>query len=221
MNRFATLAALVCCAAGPLRAQWRFDAALAGTREIVHSRAGAGAARFTGSVLGGEAVAARGALTVRLRYAQGSLANDSAARDLAAGEALLGYEPRPWLGLWVGPQARTFIAPGLSDRRWLFWTGRARAHGAIFPGRLDSFVEAWVGLSGRLSRPAASARGGGVELGLETRLPGKPFWGRLAYGVEQGRAAGGFRETIEGFTLTLGYRHGAGQVRQNRASARS
>ena len=209
MRHLATLLGLALCAATPLGAQWggHVAAGLGATREIVRARAGGGgaAARFTGTVLGGEAVVRRGQFSVRLRYAQGRVTSDAAARDVAEGAALLGYAPRSWLAISAGPEARTFIAPGLSDRRWLFWTARARGRGAIFPGRLDSFVEVWQGLGGgRLSRPATPARGGGLELGLEARLPGRPLWGRLAYRIDQGRASGGIKETVEGFTLTLG-----------------
>jgi hypothetical protein len=205
MKRIAAVLVLALCAARPLAAQWSVEAGLAGTREIVHSRAGATAARFAGAVLGGDVAVKRGPFAARLRYAQGRVSHDSIARDLAEGEALLGYAPLAWLEISVGPAARTFVAPGLSDRRWLFWTGRVSARGAIFPGRLGSFVELWQGLSGRLSRPASSARGRGLELGLEARLPGKPVWGRLAYRIEQGRASGGIKETVEGFALTVGY----------------
>lgn len=204
MKRLAIMLMLGLGAAAPLAAQWRVSGGLGATREIARSRVGTAAARFTGTVLGGEAVAGRGHFRARLRYAQGRVTNDSTGRNVAEGAALLGYEPTAWLGIWVGPEARTFIAPGLSDRRWLFWTGRVRAKGEIFPGRLGSFVELWQGLSGRLSRPAASASGGGLELGLEARLPGRPLWGRLAYRIEQGRASGGIKETVEGFTLTVG-----------------
>ena len=207
MTRLAIVGVLCVCAAQPLRAQWQFDAGLAGTREIVQLRGGTSAARLTGSLLGGEAVVTRGQFTVRLRYAQGRVANDSATRDLAVGEAALGYAPLSWVEILVGPQARTFVASGISDRRWLFWTGRVRVRGAIFPDRLASVVEVWEGLSGRLNRPAASASGGGVELGLEAQLPRKPLTGRLSYRIEQGRASGGIKETVEGFTLTIAFRH--------------
>jgi hypothetical protein len=205
MKRLATIAVLVGCAVQPVRAQWHVDAGLAGTRETVQLRGGTSAARMTGTVLGGEALVTRGQFTVRLRYAQGRVANDSARRDLALGDASLGYAPLSWVEILVGPQARTFIATGISDRRWLFWTGRVRVRGAIFPERLASVVEVWQGLSGRLNRPAAAASGGGVELGIEARVPRKPLTGRLSYRIEQGRASGGIKETVEGFTLTIAF----------------
>jgi hypothetical protein len=109
------------------------------------------------------------------------------------------------LGVSIGPHARTFVDPsGGSDRRWMFWSGRVAARASPFPGRVDTFVELWQGFSGSLSRPAADASGGGVEAGVAVRLT-SPFWGRLAYRLEQGRADNGPRETVEAFTLTIGY----------------
>lgn len=205
MSRGALSIALVCVAATQAAAQstWHFSAAAAGARELVHLRAGGVDSRLTGSVFGGEAQIARGSVVARLRYGQGSLSGDTLKRDVAVGEALLGYEARTWLTLWLGPAARTFTPPGLSDRRWMFWTARASARGGIFPGKLDGFAELWQGLGGRLSRPDAAASGGGAEFGLEAR-PARALRARLAYRVEQGRAGGGLRETVEGFTLTVG-----------------
>jgi len=190
-----------------LRAQSRWTVSLAAgaAREIVHSRFGAAQMRLTGSLLGGEAVATRGRLAARLRYGQGHVSSDTAARDVVQGDLLVGYAARPWLQLWLGPRARTFVTSGLSDRRWLFWTGGLSARGGIFPGRLDSFAELWQGFSGTLNRPAASASGRGVELGLEATLPTRPVRLRLSYLVEQGRLADGRRDTVEGFTLGARY----------------
>jgi hypothetical protein len=132
--------------------------------------------------------------------------NDTAGRDVAEGEALLGYKARPWLTVWFGPHARTFVVPGQSDRRWLLWSGRVTARGTLFPGRVASFVELWQGVTGSLSRPSESVTGGGAEAGLDLRLARRPVWSRLAYRIEQGRAnAVGRRETVEAITLTLGF----------------
>src|SRR5712664_1363843 len=61
------------------------------------------------------------------------------------------------------------------------------------------------GLSGSLNRPASSASGSGVELGLEAKLANRPWSLRLAYRIEQGRVDGDRRDTVEAFTLTAGY----------------
>lgn len=192
---------------GALHAQshWTVSAGLGGTREIVRSRLGTAQVRMTGSLFNGEALVTRGRFTGRLRYGQGRVTSDTAAHDIVEGEALLGYKARSWLTVWIGPHARTFVAPGFSDRRWLFWSGRVTARGGIFPGRVDSFVELWQGFSGRLNRPASSAGGSGAELGLEVRLARHPVWARFAYRIEQARVDDGRRDTVEGLTLTVGY----------------
>ena len=189
-----------------LRAQspWTVSFGATGASEILHSRLGTAQARLSGSQFGGEALATRGRFAARLRYGQGHVTSDTAARDVVEGEALVGYQARSWLGLWLGPRARTFVAPGLSDRRWLFWSGGVSARGAIFPGYLDTFVEMWDGFSGTLNRPASSASGRGVDLGVEARLPKRRWWVRLAYRIDQGRANDSHRDTVEGLALTVG-----------------
>ncbi|HEY3279868.1 MAG TPA: hypothetical protein VGJ83_05095 [Gemmatimonadales bacterium] len=192
------------------QSRWEVSIGASGAREIVRSRPASTRERRSGLVFTGEAVATRGRLIARLRYGQGHVTADTGTpllprRDVVEGEALVGYKARPWLTLWVGPHARTFAVSGVSDRRWLFWSGRATARGSLFPGRVESFVELWQGFSGRLSRPAGSATGRGAEAGLELRLARRPLWARLAYRIDQGRVAGEPRETVEALTLTVGY----------------
>jgi len=205
---FSVLALATIATGTPLAAQskWNVSFAVGGGSEIARSRIGTGRERVSGLVLGGEAVATRGRFVARLRYGQGRVTNDTAGRDVAEGEALLGYNARPWLTVWFGPHARTFVVPGQSDRRWLLWSGRVTAHGMLFPERVESFVELWQGITGSLNRPAESATGGGAEAGLVVRLARKPVWGRLAYRIEQGRVSGvSRRETVEAITLTVGF----------------
>jgi hypothetical protein len=201
----AVLGALTLTAQLHAQSVWTVSVGASGAREIVHSRLGTAETRLSGSLFGGEAVATRRRFVARLRYGQGHVSSDTAGSDVVQGEALLGYKARPWLHVWLGPRARTFVAPGLSDRRWLFWSGGLSARGGIFPGRVDSFVEVWRSVSGSLNRPAASASGSGAELGLEARLPRRPWRLRFAYRIEQGRVDDGRRDTVEGFTLTAGY----------------
>jgi len=187
------------------QSRWTATFGAGAAREIVHSRFGSAQTRLTGSLFSGEAIATRGRLIARLRYGQGHVTSDTAGRDVVQGELLAGYQARPWLQVWLGPRARTFVTSGLSDRRWLFWTGGVSARGGIFPGRLDSFAELWLGFSGRLNRPTASASGRGVELGLEAIVPKRPLRLRLSYLVEQGRLDDGRRDTVEGFALSARY----------------
>ncbi len=212
MTRVLALAcAAALAAAAPLTAQKRWEVSLgaAGAREIVRSRAGSDTTeRLSGLIFTGEALATRRRVVVRLRYGQGRVTADTGAlimpRDVVEGEVLLGYKARPWLTLWLGPHGRTY-GTRLGEQRWLFWSGRVNAHGGLFPGRVESFVELWQGFRGSVSRPAESAGGRGVEAGLDLRLAARPWWGRLAYRVEQGRLDSGRRETVEAVTLTVGY----------------
>jgi hypothetical protein len=202
----AFVAALCVASAAEGQARWNVSFGVGGAQEIAHSRIGTTRDRLSGLVLSGEAIATRGHFVARLRYGQGRVTSDTAGRDVAEGEALLGYKPRPWLTVWVGPHARTFVVPGQSDRRWLFWSGRVAARGSLFPGRVESFVELWQGFTGNINRPVGSASGGGAETGIEVRLARRPLWARLGYRIEQGRASGGGRrETVEAITLTVGY----------------
>src|SRR2546426_2845543 len=113
---------------------WTVGFGAGAAREILHSRFGSAQTRLSGSLLSMEALATRGRFVARLRYGQGRVRSDTAARDVVQGEALVGYQARPWLALWLGPRARTFVASGLSDRRWLVWSGALSARGGIFPG---------------------------------------------------------------------------------------
>lgn len=215
MSRALVLAgAVALCASpsrSPLAAQQRWDVSVGatGARQIVRSRLDPTRERLSGLAFAGEGTVTRGRFVARLRYGQGRVTPDTGtlieARDVAEGEALLGYKARPWLTLWVGPSARSYHGTAFGDQRWLFWSGRVNARGGLFPGRVESFVELWQGFTGSLSRPAASATGRGAEAGLELRLVERPFWGRLAYRVEQGRVDGGRRETVETLTVTVGF----------------
>ena len=203
MRRALLLIAL--CAASTAQAQgWKLSFGIGGGQEISRSLIVTTPERVSGMVFGGEGAATRGRFATRIRYAQGRVTNDSAGRDVAEGEVLLGYKARPWLTVWFGPHARTFVVPGQSDRRWLLWSGRVTARGTLFPGRVATFVELWQGVTGSLSRPAESVTGGGAEAGLDVRLARRPVWGRLGYRIEQGRA-NGRRETVEAITLTVGF----------------
>ena len=199
--------ALLCLLHAPLAAQ-RLQFTFGGTaaQEIVHSRIDASNDRLSGMVLGGEGLLVSNRFVVRLRYAQGRVADQSGGvepRDIVEGEALLGYRAVPWLTLWAGPSARAYTTES-TDQRWMFWSGRATARGSLVPGQMQTFVELWGALAGNVSNPSAKAGGRGAEAGLEMRLGGQSFWGRLAYRIESAHAEG-LRETAEAISLSLVY----------------
>ena len=219
MSRALALVLLGITSTAQAQARWNVSFGAGGGPEIAHSRIGTTRERVSGLVFAGEGGATRGRFVARLRYGQGRVTNDTAGRDVAEGEALLGYKARPWLTVWFGPHARTFVVPGpdpeasiqdVTEPRIVqgrkIWSGRVTGRGSLLPGRVDSYVELWQGVTGSLSRPAESASGGGGEAGLDLRLARHPIWGRLGYRIEQGRASGGARrETVEAITLTVGY----------------
>lgn len=188
--------------AGPLSAQRRMQFAVWGTvaQQIVNSRVGDTHERLSGTILGAEGTLTSERLVLRLRYGEGTVG----PRQLAEGEALVGYRAAPWLTLWAGPNARAYVA-GDTDQRWLFWSGRATLSGTILPGRVQSFVELWKSASGSVTRPDGSASGRGAEAGLDMRLSGQSVWGRLAYRIEQGLADAALRETVETLALSIAY----------------
>lgn len=201
------LLALLCLLPAPLAAQkLQFMFGATGAQEIVNSRIDPSSERLTGLVLGGEGQLTSGRFVARLRYAQGRVtapAGGAEPRDIVEGEALFGIRVMPWLTLWGGPSARAYTSAS-SDRRWLFWSGRATARGELLPGRMQTFVELWGAFSGNVRDPAQKAGGSGAEAGLEMRLGGQSFWGRLAYRIESGHATG-MRETVEATSLSLIY----------------
>lgn len=189
------------------QARWQVSLGAAGGGETVRSRTDTLRERLSGTVFTAEALLTRRRLALRARYGQGRVTGNLPtvmARDIAEGEALLGYTVRPWLTLWLGPHARSY-GTTFGDQRWLFWSARASARGSLFPGRVESVVELWQAFAGNVSRPASSAAGRGAEAGLQLRLASRPLWGRLAYRIEQGRVGAARRETVEAVTLTVGY----------------
>jgi hypothetical protein len=173
----------------------------------VQSRVGSVRERLSGTVLGVEGLVGSGErLVLRLRYGQGTVNGEGAVapRELVEGEVLLGYRAAPWLTLWAGPNARAYTA-GDADQRWLFWSGRATLRGTLLPGRMQSFVELWKSASGSVTRPDGAASGQGAEAGLEMRLSGPSWWGRLAYRIERGLGDGELRDVVETLAFSIAY----------------
>src|SRR5258706_9295321 len=116
--RALALALLGITSTAQAQSRWNVSFGAGGGPEIAHSRIGTTRERVSGLVLAGEGVATRARFVARLRYGQGRVTNDTAGRDVAEGQALLGYNPRPWLTVWFGPHPRTFGFPRQNDRPW-------------------------------------------------------------------------------------------------------
>jgi hypothetical protein len=186
----------------------QFDVGATAAQQIVQSMVEPARSRFTGTLLGIEGGMVSDRLLVRVRYAEGRVNPKSGStgdpRDVVEGEALVGFRALPWLTVWGGPSARAYTI-GNSDQRWIIWTARATARGALVPARLQSFVELYGAFSGSVGDPALHAGGRGLSGGLELRLSqAGTFWGRLGYKMESAHATG-LRETVETFSFSLIY----------------
>ena len=210
-RRGLALAAILTLVPVMVRAQERraqFTVGATAAQQIVQSMVEPAHSRFTGTLLGVEGGMVSDRLLLRVRYAEGRVNPKSGttgdSRDVVEGEALVGFRVLPWLTLWGGPSARAYTM-GESDQRWIIWTARAAARGALLPGRLQSFVELYGAFSGSVGDPALHAGGRGLNGGLELRLSqARPFWGRLGYKMESAHATG-MRETVETFSFSLIY----------------
>lgn len=176
-------------------------------QQIVQSTTDGVRERLSGLVLGAEGFLISDRLMVRVRYDEGRInpkaGSSTAAREVVNGEALFGVRVMPWLSLWAGPSARAYTI-GDSNQRWLIWSGRATARGTLLPGRMQTFVELWGALSGKVGNPELKAGGRGANAGLEMRLGEGNLWGRLGYRIESLHAPS-LRETVETLSLSVVY----------------
>ena len=202
------LATALCVAPPPLAGQSALRLSAAGEGATVRARSltAAGRERLDGFLIVGEAALARGRGRLRLRYGQGRLTSDSAGvqpRSLTEGEALAGVAALPWLALWTGPHARSYLTD-FGNQRWLFWEARASAVATVVPGQLSSFFDGWVAVAGRINVPEAFGGARGAAGGVVARIARPALWLRLTYRIEQARLAAGRRETVEAVALSLG-----------------
>lgn len=176
-------------------------------QQIVQSTVDDTRDRLSGLVLGAEGVLISDRLMVRVRYDEGRInpkaGSSTEAREVVNGEALFGVRVLPWLAVWAGPNARAYTI-GDSNQRWLMWSGRATARGTLLPGRLQTFVELWGALSGKVGNPDLKAGGRGGNAGLEMRFGEGNLWGRLGYRLESMHAPS-LRETVETLSLSVVY----------------
>lgn len=208
MNRALALALFAAATLPGAASAQHWNLGVFGAPQIVHSHIDGSSSRLTGTVFGGEGTLVGERFSVRLRYAQGNVAEKSDSgldkRLVVEGEALVGLRATQWLTLWVGPMARAYTL-GETSQRWLLWTGRASARGTLLPDRMQTYVELWGALSGSVGDPSAKAGGRGADAGLELRLSSQtPLWGRLGYRIESAHAEA-LRETVESITVTVIY----------------
>jgi hypothetical protein len=209
-----SVALAVACAAASLAAQSTDlqSPALGAGASVVGFRArsevSGGRSGAAGTVLGGLATGRLGRIEVDGRYLQGVLEprdGSSTRRELVEGELTLGYRAAPWLIAQTGPRARTYVTPTITER-WLAWLVGVRVETPIIGPTVRGHVGLWRGLTLSANVGSDEGRAGrGGDAGVTVRVPGRPWWLRLAYGIDRSVVAGAGRsETVEEFTLTIG-----------------
>jgi len=202
MNRALCVAVGVAalCGVRSLPAQgvdWSGGATVVGVR--THGDLGA----VAGTVLGGLGSARFGRFEVEGRYLQGAL--DS--RDLVQGQLAVRYDATSWLTAQTAARARAYVTPAGTER-WVVWLLGVRVATPLVGSTVRGDVGMWSALALSANVGSSQGRGGrGGEAGVTLQVPSRPWWFRLAYGIDRSTVTGaGRRETVEEFTLTVGVR---------------
>jgi hypothetical protein len=161
-----------------------------------------------GLVLGGEASARVGRVTIDGAYRQGTLDNSegSDSRQYAEGHLRVMVATVPGLLVGFGPHARAYIT-NTGTQRWLFWALRVRGEQNIIGSTFSGYVEFWRSLTATVNVSESFDKATGGDVGMLVRFPESRFWGRVGYGIERAWLVGtdSRRETVEGLSLVLGY----------------
>ena len=176
----------------------------------VRSVTAAGAEDLSGFVLWAEGVGTLGRIRLRGRYGQGRVtaggSGSAAPRSLTEGDLAIEVQAWPWLDLWTGPRARSYVTSGAGgDTRWSYWEAGASLRGTLVPGQLRSYGEAWMALRGRISVAAVFDSERGAEGGVIARVARDNLWARFGYRIEQTRFTSGRRETVEAIRFSVGW----------------
>jgi hypothetical protein len=161
--------------------------------------------RLTGTAVGLDAGVRLGRFELTLRYLQGSLesSTDQTASDLVQGALALQVRPIDFLTVGIGPQARSYISEGGTER-WLTWEGRLGVDTWLLRPTLRSALVLSYALGGSVNTGSAFSRGGSLEGRLEVRIPRTPLWAAVGYRVEHGSLGGATgTDTLEEFLLSV------------------
>lgn len=197
--------------AGPALAQTPF---LSGGASIVniHSQGvgSGGPTRSAGTMLGGLATARFGRVEVEGRYVQGALQpqdGTSPRRDLVQGQLAVGFRPVSWAYARTAARARAYITPAETER-WVMWLVGVGVETPLVGTAVRGDVGLWRALAVSANVGATEGRTSrGGEAGVTLQFADRPWWVRLAYGIDRSAvSSAGRRETVEEFTLTLGVR---------------
>jgi len=147
-----------------------------------------------------------GPATLRIRYLQSPLTNDSTTEktDLVEGEALVWVAPIRWVDLGIGPHLRAY-AQGGGTERWVLWEIRVRGNAALIGAGVGAYAEAWAVIGASVDAAESFDSGRGLEGGLRFAFGRLPFSARVRYRVERlNLGAGSRRETLEQLGVAFG-----------------
>jgi hypothetical protein len=161
--------------------------------------------RLTGTAFGIDAGVQLWRLELTVRYLQGSLESsiDQTQSDLVQGAVGLQVRPIDFLTVGIGPQARSYISEGGTER-WLTWEGRLGVDTWLLRPALRSGLVLSYAMGGSVNTGSAFSRGGSIEGRLEARIPRTPLWAAVGYRVEHGSLGGTTgTDTLEEFLLSV------------------
>ncbi|UCG87427.1 MAG: hypothetical protein JSW71_02465 [Gemmatimonadota bacterium] len=165
------------------------------------------ASRFSGLTIGGSVGLRLGRLRLDLRYLEGGLGSDLEIpdQDIVEGELLLGVAPLAWLTVKAGPHIRSFVT-AQGTQRWVFWEGRVAATAKLGSPNLLTYLEAWHVFFSDVDAVEQYDSGNGLEGGIRLALDRLPFWGTLAYRIDQNSLGSGTKtDTVEQLVIAIGW----------------
>ena len=194
---------------GPLDGQNRIGltVSLAPMPVQVTETAGNESSQLTGIALGGRAGVTWRKLRLDVRYLEGGLSSeaDGLDEDIVEGELMLGFVPLSWLTLRLGPHIRSFVT-SQGTQRWILWEGNAAGAVELGSPRLLAYFDLWHVFAADIDAVEPFDRGNGMEGGIRLTLDRLPFWGKLAYRIDQSSLGDGSRtNTVEQMVFAIGW----------------
>jgi hypothetical protein len=163
--------------------------------------------QLTGIAFGGRGTVTWRKLRLDLRYLEGGLSAkaDGPDEDIVEGEVTLGFLPLSWLTLRLGPHIRSFVT-AQGTQRWIFWEGHAAGALELGSPRLVTYFDLWHVFAADVDAVESFDRGNGIEGGIRFSLDRLPFWGKLAYRIDQSSLGdGSSTNTVEQMVFAIGW----------------
>ncbi len=157
--------------------------------------------QLSGTLFGLEAGVRLSRLELTARYLQGQLESSDGQieSDLVRGGLWLQVRPVDFLGVGIGPQARSYVSDAGTER-WLTWVGRLSVDTWLLRPTLRSSFLLSYALGGDVNTGSDFSQGRSLEGWLEARIPRTPLTVAVGYRVEYGSLGGDTgADTLEDF----------------------